>query len=328
MAFTLFGKRWGGATGKVGPGQTGEATEVWEFHADNIDETSESLRQSGLLPSPYVDRHALNPQLVAMVPDITQDEEHPARFIVTLKWSSEPLSPKEIEKQTTNPLNRKAKIRIRTVREKEISHTDRLGKLKANTAGDLFDPPIESNRSYLQIEITKNVTIFPDWVFEFIDAVNSTDFDIKGRTILAERACIEEIELGEELTEGDFTFCVARVLISVKKPREVRRNIAGNSVELAQDGTPVEYVPGPWQTEQLNEGLHALVAGVRTRIQVNDESSPPKKENAANPVLLDYTGDVINITSPSQAVQQAFYVVFDDHDYMDFNLISYLWSDS
>jgi hypothetical protein len=46
---------------------------------------------------------------------------------------------------------------------------------------DLFDPPIENNRTVIVISIRKNVVRFPDWVFEFSDCVNSQPFVIRGR---------------------------------------------------------------------------------------------------------------------------------------------------
>jgi hypothetical protein len=322
-----FDRRPGGATGTHGPANTGEVTEIWEFIADNYNETPETLRAAGILPVPYQDTHPDNSRLVFMPPEIEQDAENPSRFIVTLKWTSEPIKQSEEDKEEENPLDRKPKITIRTIREKEVAHIDRKGRPKTNTAGDLFDPPIESNRSYIQIEIRKNVTFFPDWAFEFADAVNSEDFVIEGRTILAGRACIEEIEMGEKQFEGPVVYCTARVVISVKKPRARRNDGSGNSLEKDQSGNPTDDVPGPWQTEQLNEGLHAIDDrtswfGQKMRIQINDGSTPPQLENAAAPVMLTYNGRVLASPGPNTA----FFVVFDDHDYLDFNDIDFLWT--
>lgn len=316
MAFEVVDKQPGGGTGKISIGQAGEATEIWTVVADGYDYSTEDLRNSGTFPAVYESFHAQNNRLRLQPIDVAQDEENPALFICTLTWTSDKLTPKEEEEKTDNPLDRKARITVKTGKMRETKHRDQRGRPKVNYAGSLFDPPIESNVSFKIITIRKNVTVFPDWIFEFDDAVNSVDFVIKGRTIQAGCAWIADIELGEEVTDGPTPYCEARIEIHVRKRRDQTEG------ELAND--PPTIPPSPWQTEQLNEGLFKLVAGKQVPILVSNGETPSELVRVPAPVPLTLLGGVLDPVD----IDNATYCIFFDHDEMDFNLISYLWSDS
>lgn len=316
MAFDIFDRQPGACSGEFSIGQAGKAVEIWTLVADNYNYTTEDVRNSGVFPEVYTTFHAQNPRLRLQPIEVAQDADNPALFICTVTWSSEKLDPKEKDEEEDSPLDRRPRITVKTGHMKEVKHIDVKGKEKVNTAGDLFDPPIESNASYVIITIRKNVVVFPDWVFEFSDAVNSEDFDIKGRTILAGHAWIASIELGEENTDGAIAYCEATIEIHVKKKREARA-----------EGEDEEDIPTPWKTEVLNEGLIELVpkspSGFnRVRVTVMDDSVPPASINSPGPVPLDEDGAKLDPVT----IYNAFYVVFQDHLELDFNDISYLWS--
>lgn len=321
--FTVISKRAGGGSGTVSIGLAGEAVEIWIVLADDVIYTTEDVRGSGMFPAVYESYHEQNSRLLLMPIEIVQHEDAPNLFTCTLKWTSEPLTNRQQEEQDDNPLDRKPRIRIKTIREREVRHRDFYGKPKVNKAGDLFDPPIESPTAFLQVIIRKNVTFFEDWVFDYINAVNSVDFTISGRTktrtIKAFTACIADIDLGEEQTDGDTVYCECVIEMHVKKPRK------------PVSGELLSAVPGPWQTEQLNEGLHELTDKypgtastdkVHKRIMVGEPGETPQP--AASPVLLNSTGGKLDPVT----VDNATFVVFDDHEYLDFNDISYLWSNT
>ena len=319
MGFRIVDKRPGGGKGTISIGLAGEATEVWEVIADRDDYSTEDVRGSGIFPPVYQSYHLQNPRLLLMPIEIEQDDECPARFICTLKWTSEPLSPDK-EQEQDDPLDRKARIKIKTVRETEHKHRDKYGKAKVNSAGDLFENPLESPLAHLQIILRKNVTAFPDWIFDYIDCVNTTDFVFKGRTIKAKTCCVWDIELGEEQEDGSVTYAEAVVEFHVKKFR------------LPAPGENAADIPGPWDTEQLDEGLHQLVFDppnsgtlVRKRIFVDtDDEEQSRKQPAANPVLLNGAGEVLDPIT----IDNAHFNVFRDHEYRDFAPIAFLWSNA
>ncbi len=317
MDFRIVDRQPGGNSGEISIGLAGKAIEIWTIVADDLGYTTEDLRGAELspgvplFPAVYTSFHSQNTRLRLMPIQIEQDEENPALFKATLTWTSDKLDPKEKEEKEDDPLDRKARIRVRSGRMKDVRHRDFYGKPKVNAAGDLFDPPIESNISFKIIEIRKNVTVFPDWVFDYDDAVNSVPFTIKGRTIAKGCAWMANIELGEENTDGPVAYCEAKIEMHVRKKR---KHGVGES--------PGD-VPDPWQTEQLNEGLYAddPIEG-RYRINVPDEDGTMKP--APSPVPLTLAGDVLSPVT----IDNATFIVFRDQEELDFNTINYLWSDA
>jgi hypothetical protein len=320
MNFIILDKIVGGGKGTIGVGLAGEATETWIILADGPDYSTEAVRNSGIFPPVYQSYHEQNSRLLLRPIEITQSEENPCLFTCVLKWESQPLTQKEKDEEVDDPLNRPARVKIKTIKEKEVKHRDKYGRPKLNAAGDLFDPPIESSTAYLQVIVRKNVADLPDWVFDFIDCVNTEDFEIEGRTFEAFSCCIADIDLGEKQNDGDVEYREAVVEIHKKKPR------------LPAAGEDPDTVPGPWQTEQLNEGLHELVddpttetlTKKRQRIVISavDDEGKKTKQSAASPVLLDDTGARLSPVT----IDNATYIIFDDHEYKNFNDISFIWA--
>lgn len=185
----------------------------------------------------------------------------------------------------------------------------------------MFDPPIENNVSFKVINIRKNVTVFPDWVFEFDDAINSVPFSIKGRTIDTGCAWIADIELGEENTDGAVPYCEARIEIHIRKRRQ------RTAKEISEGVTP----PSPWQTEQLNEGLNQIIEDpdnpgdyIKVRTKVKDDTGADI--DSSSPMNLDADGKQITTTTPATIDDDTIFIVFRDHEELDFNALSFLWT--
>lgn len=320
MSFTIFDKHPGADTGEIGIGLTGEITEIWTFIATDGLHTIEDLRASGLLPEPYIDVHAQNPRLLCRPHKIAQNEDNPALFTVTINWKSEALTPKEKADQQQsedNPLDRAPRISAETQIMRETTHRDKRGKPKTNAAGDLCDPPLESSYSVLVIDIRRNVTIFPDWAFDYSDAVNSEDFTIKGRLIKKGTAWMAYVKLGEDQNDDGVAYSEARAQLFIRK----KRDPVGDELEAE--------VPSPWQTERLNEGLYALAFGERYRITI-DEPDGQGGVFAAGPVPLTASG-LEYIKTPDKTIEEYIaglsYIVDYDHDELDFNEIAeFLWA--
>jgi hypothetical protein len=324
MAFRVVDRQPGGNSGQISIGNAGQAVEIWTVIADNYNYTTEDIRNSGLFPGVYTTYHAQNPRLRLMPIEIAQDAENPSLFICTVTWTSDKLDPtkEQDDRNVDNPLDRVAKITCETAFEKAVSHRDFYGKQKTNAAGDLFDPPIEHNQTYLVVKIRKNVVVFPDWAFEYADSVNSMAFSIKGRTFDKGCAWLAYVKLGEIQYDGSEPYSEAQIELWVKKRRKPGTNESAGQV------------PDPWKTEQLNEGLYQWLDGNkdrRVRCTINDKSGVDGSGNpvvvkvdAVSPVPLKLNGGQLDPVN----IDNATYIVFQDHEELDFNNLSYLWSDA
>lgn len=308
MAFDIVDIQPGGHSGEVSIADAGKAVEVWTLIADRKDYSTEYLRRSGVLPRVYETFHPLNSRLRLMPIEIEQNEDSPDYFKCTLTYSSDPLSPQEDE---SNPINRRARITVRTELLKETRLRDFYGKPKTNAAGQLFDPPPENNIALRVINIRKNVEVFPDWVFNFADAVNSLPFTIKGRIFEKGCAWLALVELGEEMLDGPFPYCEAHLEMWIRKKRK----------PLALRETAAD-VPDAWKTEVLNEGYHELIDGKLQKIKLIGADGV-SLENAASPVPLTPSGLKLDPVT----IDNANYIVFQDHEELDFNALQYLWTD-
>lgn len=308
-SFSIVDRHPGGCTGVISIGDVGEAVETWTVVADGADYTTEDVRESGIFPEVYETFHLQNPHMQLQPIEIDQDKDSPHLFICTLRWSS------------TKTFLNKARVSVTTAFAKETKHRDFYGKPKVNTAGDLFDPPIENNTTWKVFTIRKLAALdqIPTLLFEYADAVNSEPFTLKGYTIAKELAWLGSITIGDETEDGPEPAAEVTLEIHVKKKRLY---VAG--IETPED------VPGPWETEQLNEGLMYLdpvypptdpATYTRRRVKVLDEDG--NMVNAPAPVPLTLLGAVLDPVT----IDNPIYVVFRDHEEKNFNDLSYFWSD-
>jgi hypothetical protein len=338
--FIIIDKKPGSGSGKISISNAGEAVEIWTVQANGFNYGTEAVRGSGIFPEVYTTYHAINPRLRLMPIDVQQDDERPDLFICTLTWTSDKLDPKKEQDdrdQEEEPLDRIAKITVETQFAKEAKHRDAYGSARVNAAGDLCDPPTESNACYVVIKITKNVTVFPDWVFDFANVVNSAPFTIKERSFDTGTCWLAYVKLGSIQYSGPTPWCEASLEIWYKRKREARPGYtvpevpagdailpAGAAMQTVAAEDPAS-IPDPWDTEQLNEGLYKLKGGdpkQRMRCQVKDDAG--LATNAVSPVPLKLDGDQLYPVT----IDNATYLVFHDHKRADLNDIAYLWSDA
>jgi len=297
----------GATSGEHGNGPAGFAEEIWHAIADNDNETCESIRSYELTPEVYVATHPLNPWLILKPVAWDQSEDNPRLFTATLRWDKEPISQKEKDKKDyPNPLNRPAVITWKTQQEMEAAQFDSEGAAILNSAGDIFDPPVERPRSHLVAVVKKFVAGFPDWAWDMIDCANSSPFLIDGRLVPTGRACLNNIELGEWQNEGqdpdnpgdDIRYREVVFEIAIKRPRKVRTNEELEPVESSDD------IPDPWQLEVVDQGLHELEFITNKRKRILDDSSP--KQPVAQPVLLNGSGQKLSTPGPYDAIYRRF----------------------
>lgn len=158
-------------------------------------------------------------------------------FDVTCTYSNRFDQPEE-----KNPLDRRAKIRMRTQIFEIPSRVDRQGRLIQTTAGE----PLEGYHLRVAgrvIAIQKNLSTWPEWATSYAVAINSDVVRIRGRTFLPQTLRMGALDIGDE----DFE----------------------NQVRYFSLAFELEHNPLTWLTPKWNRGFYQLIRGYERK--VNDE---------------------------------------------------------
>ncbi len=138
-----------------------------------------------------------------MLRKVTQDDGAPRKWTIEAEYSSKPIKENESEE---NPLNRPARIRWRTANYRQAIWKDINDKAILNSAGDYFDPPVEVDRAYWTVSVSKNVADVPTFMLDYENAVNNAAITIGGVVIGQYEAKISDIEVSELKIEGDYQY--------------------------------------------------------------------------------------------------------------------------
>jgi len=244
--------------------------------------TSSDVYQYGLdnsiLPLPYV---SFNPVLVGHLCrsiKVTQDNGAPRQWTIEAEYSSKPTKEDESEE---NPLNRPARIRWRTSSYQKAIWRDIDGKAVLNSAGDYFDPPVEVDRAYWTVSVSKNVADVPVWILDYENGVNNAAITIGGVVIGQHEAKLSDIEISELKIEGDYQYF--EFSYTLERRRE-------------------KWIP----FKVLDQGLRFKAGSDRKHIM--DQSTPPRP--VSSPRLLDGSGAVLSNPTPDNAVYRDFTVYY------------------
>lgn len=150
-------------------------------------------------------------------------------FDVTCTYSNRFDRPDE-----KNPLDRRAKIRMRTQIFEIPSRVDRRGRAVQTTAGE----PLEGYTLRVAgrvISIQKNLSVWPDWALDYAVAINSDVVRIRGRTFPPRTLRMGAIDIGDEDFENQVRF-----------------------FSLAYE---LEHNPMTWIQPKWNRGFYQLIRG-------------------------------------------------------------------
>lgn len=104
------------------------------------------------------------------------DEDQGLIWYVTCKFSSK-REPDDKNEDDNNPLTRKPVIRYSFNRYQEAAEQDKDGRPILNTAGDVYNPPLQRDKSLLILDFTRNEKTFnPITALNYIDSTNSDIF--------------------------------------------------------------------------------------------------------------------------------------------------------
>lgn len=155
-------------------------------------------------------------------------------FDVTCTYSNKFERPEE-----KNPLDRRAKIRMRTQFFEVPAREDARGRPVQTTAGEPFDGYVRRIAGRT-ISIQKNVSTWPEWINTYATAISSDTVRIRGRTYPRHTLRMGIVDLGDE----DFE----------------------NSVRFFSLAYELEYNPLTWLAPRLNRSLHELVDGFEAEV--------------------------------------------------------------
>jgi hypothetical protein len=199
----------------------------------------------------------------------------PYTWVVTVEYSSR-WQPEE-----EDPLDRPAEIDWDSATVARPIEADRTGARIANSAGDLFEPPVETERTRLGLTITRNEPEFDtDTALDYVGAVNSDEWfgqeegTVRCRRISGRR----QWERGQEFYRVSYSF---------------------------------EIDPQGWTYSPMDRGKHKLVGGARVPIT---RGGQPVTE----PVLLDGIGGELGAGLPPEF--QGPYEIYETQPFADLNL--------
>ncbi len=155
-------------------------------------------------------------------------------FDVTCTYSNRFDQPEE-----KNPLDRRARIQMRTQIFEIPSRVDRRGRRVETTAGEPFDEYTVRVAGRV-IAIQKNLSTWPEWAMSYGVAINSDVVRIRGRTFLPRTLRMGAIDIGDE----DFE----------------------NQVRFFRLAFELEFNPLTWITPKWNRGYYQLLRGFEREV--------------------------------------------------------------
>jgi hypothetical protein len=280
------------------------AKHTWRVVTDNKFTRGQAIIAYGIGTGDFPERFTPHPDdgtLTVRTLTATNQADSPYHWIVEANYSSAPLSEKEKEKETQpNPLLRPVRIKWKSQKYREaISKCRHVRFIDAtgtelfdsssgaivNAAGDFVDPTVETDRSYWQITLTKNVASVDDWVLDVDNPVNDGSISIGGKTFASGTVRIDSIDISELQSEGAYQYYVLTFELEYRK--------SGHKV-LAQ-----------------NQGFRQIKDG--SLIEILDA----KKQRISAPWPLDIDGLAIENPSPEDAV----FIECEVCEEMDFSVL-------
>ena len=218
---------------------------------------------------------------------------------VTLDFSSLQISQEEQEREDTpNPLDRRARVTVRSVRYGELKITDRDGNVKRTSAGEIYEPK-EVDAARWVINVRKNYLEIPEFVWSYQNKLNADSINVKGRVLEAECVKFSEVVVPELMIENGQEFYPIEFELDYREP---------------MSGNP------SWRDHRVDAGFYFLnSSGKLARIMVLTEDGD--EEPAVVAQWLDGSGgklrDIIDNPQPGDETINEF----DDYETADFSVL-------
>jgi len=173
----------------------------------------------------------------------------------------------------------------------------------SNTAGDMFDPTIQTPVTEWIVSVTKNVPAIPETILTYNNAVNNAEIVVDGITIPKGCAKSQDLKIGEDMQENGTNY------------RQLSLNLILRSYRPKRAGEDVNDLPEPWDIEVLNEGMRTF-DGTKWK-NILDRNN----QAVSKPVPLDADGRVISPNGAPIPSGNLYWCLFRNADRKDFSVL-------
>lgn len=215
---------------------------------------------------------------------------------VSLEFSSVSIDQEEREREENpNPLDRRARITVRSVRYSELTIRDRDGNIKRTSAGEIYEPK-EKDATRWTVHVRKNYSAIPDFVWTYQNKLNAAPVNIKGRTIEKETLKFSEVTVPELQVENNVEFYAVEFELDYREPGE--------------EGFP-------WRDRRVDAGFYYL-DGTDLKPILDDQDDP---EPITVEEWLDGSGGRLRDTISNPQPGDETINEFEDYQTADFSML-------
>lgn len=248
------------------------------------------------MPVAYGQIHPLAPAFTCLGESWENEHNGPNRsiWVATYTYRTQVGSQAEFEAKELhpNPLDRRARITVSSVRYSKLTDKDINGKAFITSAGESY-PAQEADDERWTINVRKNYITIPSFVFEFQKKLNNASITVKGRVLDAETVKFGEVRVGELMIENGHEFYPVEFTLDYKR-----------------DG---------WQLSLLDAGFLKKDGTDLKEITVKDADGNDVPTTVA--ILLDGAGAPLNETlgRPVNSTDTVFYNDYTIYETADFS---------
>lgn len=261
MGVVYVEELWDGRGGEDGIERKRKYTRRFEVRTDTYADDATTVGNSPLLPR-NGQRHPMDAYalLVKIRPEGTADD--PTLWTVSCDYDTEipraqaresqkidpdtgqsKESGQDPQTRPENPLDRPATYKVSHEQTSEVVEDDNAGSPILNSADDPFDPPLEEERSYAVVTVSKNYAVVEfDWLELFVDSINSTRW--RGRAPFTCRMIAIEYEPAQE---NNVSFWKVQFRIKIRKQLWLKKVIDRGFREKIPTG------PGTFKWERITD---------------------------------------------------------------------------
>jgi len=141
-----------------------------------------------------------------------------------------------------DPTQDDMQIRVYTEQFQKPAVFNADGSKIVNSAGDPYDPPAMMDDSRRVISLVRNVAVYPAWVLDYQDAVNSDSFVVRGETYAVGTGKVQSVSLSDAQKRNGIDFYSLEVLIHLQKNGWILKTLDAGFREIQGSGGLINIV--------------------------------------------------------------------------------------
>lgn len=217
-------------------------------------------------------------------------------WVATYTYRTEQVDQAEMEAKELhpNPLDRRARITVRSVRYSKLTDKDKDGKAFITSAGEKY-PAQEVDDERWTITVRKNYVSIPDYIWDYQKKINDGAIIVKGRSLAEKTVKFCEVSIGDLQIENGHEFYAIEFTLDYKR-----------------DG---------WGLSLLDAGFYYKDGTDLKEITVKDSNGDLVPASVA--VLLDGSGGMLHETlgHPVTSSDTVFYNDYVLYETADFSVL-------